>query len=108
MGERGVQHSRAGERGIQPARGVGRLAAPRRGPRREGSAGGMMRLGSPRRAQISQLELFEFILLLKLGKLFPVEPFEPTASQSMVPSPTLKGALQQKKRTNQNKVQKRK
>ena len=36
------------------------------------------------------LELFEFILLLKLDKQFPVEQFEATVSQSTVPSPPLK------------------
>ena len=32
-------------------------------------------LGSPHRAQISQFELFEFILLLKLDRQFPVQQF---------------------------------
>ena len=41
------------------------------------------------RARISQLELFELILLLKLDKQFPVEQFEATVSQSTVPSPPL-------------------
>ena len=44
-------------------------------------------VGSPPRAQISQFELFELILFLKLDKQFPVEQFEATASQSTVPSP---------------------
>ena len=44
-------------------------------------------VGNPRRAQIYQFELFELILLLKLGKQFLVERFEATASQSAVPSP---------------------
>ena len=39
------------------------------------------------RAQISQFEPFELILLLKLDKQFPVERFEAAASQSAVPSP---------------------
>ena len=46
-------------------------------------------VGHPYRAQISQLELFELILLLKLDKLLPVEQFEATVSQSTVPSPPL-------------------
>ena len=33
-------------------------------------------IGSPHRAQISQFELFELILLLKFDKWFPVEQFE--------------------------------
>ena len=33
-------------------------------------------VGNPHRAQIAQFELFEFILVLKLGKQFPVEQFE--------------------------------
>ena len=48
--------------------------------------GGMI---GPRRAQISQCELFELIPLLKLNKQFPVEQFEATVSQSTVPSPFL-------------------
>ena len=41
-------------------------------------------VGNPHRAQISQIELFELILLLKLDKQFPVVQFEAT-----VPSPPL-------------------
>ena len=37
-------------------------------------------VGSPRRAQISQLDLFELVLLSKSGKRFSVERFEPTIS----------------------------
>ena len=44
-------------------------------------------VGNPHRAQISQFELFELILLLKLDKRLPVERFEATVSQSTVPSP---------------------
>ena len=44
-------------------------------------------VGNPPRAQISQFELFELILLLKLDKQFSVERFEATVSQSTVPSP---------------------
>ena len=44
-------------------------------------------VGNPHRARISRFELFEFILLLKLDKRFPVEQFEATVSQSTVPSP---------------------
>ena len=47
-------------------------------------------VGNPHRAQISQFELFELILLLKLDKQFPIEQFEPTVSQSTVPSPPLR------------------
>ena len=46
-------------------------------------------VGNPHRAQISQFELFELILLLKLDNRFPVEQFEATVSQSTVPSPPL-------------------
>ena len=46
-------------------------------------------VGNPHRAQISQLELFELILLLKLDKQFPVVQFEARVSQSTVPSPLL-------------------
>ena len=50
-------------------------------------------VGNPPRARMSQFELFEFILLLKFGKRFPVERFEATVSQSTAPSPPLpKGA----------------
>ena len=41
------------------------------------------------RAQISQFELFELILLLKLDKQLHLEQFEPTVAQSTVPSPLL-------------------
>ena len=46
-------------------------------------------VGNPHRAQISQLELFELILLLKLDKQFPVEQFEATATRSTVLFPPL-------------------
>ena len=46
-------------------------------------------LGKPRRAQISQLELFEIALLLKLYQQFTVERFQVSAFQSMVPCPPL-------------------
>ena len=46
-------------------------------------------VGNPHRAQISQFEMFELILLLKLDRQFPVEQFEATASQSTVPPPPL-------------------
>ena len=46
-------------------------------------------VGNPHRAQPSQFELFELVLLMKLDKLFPVEQFEATLSQSTVPSPLL-------------------
>ena len=47
-------------------------------------------VGNPHRAQISEFELFEIILLLEFDKQFPVEQFEATVSQSAVPSPPLK------------------
>ena len=46
-------------------------------------------MGNPHRAQISQLDLFELVLLLRLDKRFPVEQFEATVSQYAVPSPLL-------------------
>ena len=46
-------------------------------------------IGNPHRAQISQVELFEIIILLKLGKQLSVEQFEATVSQSTVSSPRL-------------------
>ena len=78
---------------------VGEVAAggarPRaRRPRGRGAAArelgrGDDRVEDPHRAQISQFELFELILLLKLDKQFPVEQFEARVSQSTVPSPLL-------------------
>ena len=53
------------------------------------SEGVMIRLENPRRARISQFELFELILSLKLDRQFRVEQFEATVSQSTVPSPLL-------------------
>ena len=44
-------------------------------------------VGNPHRARISQFELVELILLSRLDRQFPVEQFEPKASQSAVPSP---------------------
>ena len=55
--------------------------------------GGDDTVGNSRRAQIFKFELFELfeiILLLKLGKQLPVERFEATVSQSTVPSPPLR------------------
>ena len=46
-------------------------------------------VGNPHRAQISRFELFELILLSKLDRQFPVEPFEAGVSQSSVPFPPL-------------------
>ena len=43
-------------------------------------------VGNPHRARISQFELFELALVLKLDKRFPVEQFEATVSQSTVSS----------------------
>ena len=48
-------------------------------------------VGNPHRAQVSQFEPFELILLFKIGKKFPVEQFEATASQSTVPPPSYAG-----------------
>ena len=45
-------------------------------------------VGNPHRAQISRFDLVELILL-KLDRRFPVEPFEATVSQSTVPCPPL-------------------
>ena len=42
---------------------------------------------NPHRAQISQFELFELILIWQLDEHFPVEQFEAAVSQSTVPSP---------------------
>ena len=53
------------------------------------SEGGDDAVRNPHRAQISQFELFELVLLLRLDKQFPVEQFEATVSQSTVPSPLL-------------------
>ena len=39
-------------------------------------------VGSPRRAGIYQLELFELVLFSKLDQQFPIEQFEATVSQS--------------------------
>ena len=44
-------------------------------------------VGNPHRAQISQFQLFQLILLSKLDKQFYLEPFEATVSQSRAPSP---------------------
>ena len=45
-------------------------------------------VGNPHRTQMSQFELFELTLLLKLDEQLPVEQFEPTVSQSTVPFPS--------------------
>ena len=45
-------------------------------------------VGNTHRAQISQFELFELILLLKLDKSYPVEQFEARVSQSTVRPPS--------------------
>ena len=52
------------------------------------SEGGLIRddtVGNPHRAQISQSELFENILLLKLCQQLPVEQFEAAVLQSTLP-----------------------
>ena len=57
---------------------------------RKGSFGrGDDTVGNHHRAQVSQFEFFELILLLKYDKQFPVGQFEATVSQSTVPSPPL-------------------
>ena len=53
------------------------------------SGGGDDTVGDPYRDEISQFELFELVLLLKLDNQFSVEQFEATGSQSTVPSPPL-------------------
>ena len=82
--------------GTRPARRrrVGAERCPKKLARRAASSLGRGddTVGNPPRAQISQFELFELILFLKLGKQFPVEQFEATASQSAVPSPPLSHA----------------
>ena len=45
-------------------------------------------IGNHHQAQISQFELFELFLLLKLDNQFSIEQFEPTVSQSTVSSPS--------------------
>ena len=47
-------------------------------------------VGNPHRTQIYKLDVFELIILSKLDKQFSIERFEPTVSQSTVPSPPLK------------------
>ena len=47
------------------------------------------KVGNPHRAQLSQFELFELIILLDLEQQLSIEQFEATASQSTVPSPLL-------------------
>ena len=44
-------------------------------------------VGNPHRAQITQFELLELILLVKLDIRLPVEQFEATVSESTVPCP---------------------
>ena len=51
----------------------------------EAQADACIYVGSPHRAQISQIELFELILLSRLDKQLPVKQIEATASQSTVP-----------------------
>ena len=46
-------------------------------------------VGNPHRAEIYRFELFELFLLLKLDNESYIERFEPTVSQSTVPSPPL-------------------
>ena len=70
----------------------GSALSPRGGARAGPSASlgrGENTVGNPRRARISQFELFELILLLKLNRQLSVERFEARVSRSTVPSPTL-------------------
>ena len=76
------------------------MSARRRGRSACESGGGRIgrgddTVGNPHRAQISQFELFELILSLKLDKQLAVEQFEATASQSAVitPPPRAGGGL---------------
>ena len=45
-------------------------------------------VGNPHRAHFSQF--FKLIILLELDKQFSIEQFEPTVSQSTIPSPPLR------------------
>ena len=54
---------------------------------------GMIRWETLIELNVYQFELFELILLLKLDRRFPVQQFEPTVSQSAVPSPPLQVSL---------------
>ena len=65
----------------------GSSCCSRRSPTRLGR--GDDAVGNPHRARISQFELFELILLLKLDNRLPVERFEATVSQSTVSSSPL-------------------
>ena len=59
-------------------------------PTLQASEGGMIRLETLIGLEISQFEFFELIILSKLDKEFSIEQFEPTVSQSTVPSPPSK------------------
>ena len=69
------------------------LQGPHRGDRqRDAEARGGLRrgdgtVGNRHRAQMSEVELLEPILLLNLDKQLPVEQFEAAVPQSAVPSP---------------------
>ena len=60
-------------------------ASDDRGP----SEGGDDAVGNPRRAQISQFELFEVFVLSEVCNQFSIEQFEPAASQSEASSPPI-------------------
>ena len=47
--------------------------------------------GKPSSSSNCSFELFELILLSKVNTQFSIEQFEPTVSQSKVPSPPLTG-----------------
>ena len=53
-------------------------------------------VGSPHRAQMSQFELFELVLLLKVDRQLPVERFEAAVSQQY-PPPLLGDALRRQR-----------
>ena len=67
-------------------------------PQSQDSERGDDTVGNPHRAQSSQFELFELILLFTLAKQFPVEQFEAAVSQSTVPSPPLEDGRASRRR----------
>ena len=90
-GEQAVPHGHQRHDGCHGVHGKALPGAGREKARRllNHSEGGGDTVGSPRRARISQFELFELILLSKLDRRYPVEQLEATVSQSTVPSPLL-------------------
>ena len=57
-------------------------------------------VGNPHRAQTSQFELFELVLLIRLDNQLTVEQFEAIVSQSAASSPLLKRDLESGSRAN--------